>query len=143
MKFDKYKCRNCHNVIQSKYEGNFVQCPCGDSFVDQTKYYIRVGGPAELYVNTIEEDLDEAHAEQDLKEKTELFWYLQMQFLDTQEFVISQIMRRMLSSNQYIEHYYYTSIIKRLLNRENPTQEEFECICTHLALQLSGADIYE
>lgn len=141
MKFTKYKCGNCHNIIQSQYEGNYVQCACGDSFVDQTKYYIRVGGPAEMCENTIEEDLQELYAEQDLQEKTELFWYLQMQLLDSSTDAVQLIARGLVISKQYNKNH-YTPIIKNFLFKKL-NSKEFECLATHIALQLSKADIYE
>ncbi len=46
MKFtgDKCICTDCNDIIQSKYSGEFVACSCGESFVDQTEYYTRMGG---------------------------------------------------------------------------------------------------
>lgn len=41
-----YVCQSCHQQIFSRFSGEFVQCECGKSYVDQTKYYIRVGGNA-------------------------------------------------------------------------------------------------
>ena len=40
----KYKCPKCGDEIASKWPGDFVVCTCGECFVDQTEYYIRVGG---------------------------------------------------------------------------------------------------
>lgn len=44
-----YYCTECGTVLMSRYEGQFVACgkECDASFVDQTLYYIRVGGPAQ------------------------------------------------------------------------------------------------
>ena len=44
-----YQCTKCLGVIKSQYSGHFCQCPCGHSFVDQTPYYMRVGGNAIPY----------------------------------------------------------------------------------------------
>lgn len=46
MEFSVYQCLKCDGLMQSKYSGHFSQCKCGESFVDQTSYYIRVGGHA-------------------------------------------------------------------------------------------------
>ena len=35
-----YQCKTCKTFLQSKYEGQFVSCPCGNA-VDQTAYYTR------------------------------------------------------------------------------------------------------
>jgi len=44
--FAKYQCPDCLSIISSSYSGEFVSCTCGKCFVDQTKYYTRVGGNA-------------------------------------------------------------------------------------------------
>jgi hypothetical protein len=44
----KYKCLDCKGIMQSKYEGEYSQCLCGNSAVDQTEYYTRVIGNARL-----------------------------------------------------------------------------------------------
>ena len=36
-------CPDCKMKMQSRYRGEFVQCPCGN-FVDQTGHYSRYGG---------------------------------------------------------------------------------------------------
>jgi hypothetical protein len=36
----------CNTEIWSKYSGHFCRCLCGNSYVDQTGHYIRVGGDA-------------------------------------------------------------------------------------------------
>lgn len=43
----KYQCPDCRDIIFSRSPGEFVRCSCEACFVDQTEYYIRVGGPAE------------------------------------------------------------------------------------------------
>lgn len=42
-----YECKKCNSIIYSKKSGEFVVCDCGDSFVDQTPYYMRGSGPCE------------------------------------------------------------------------------------------------
>lgn len=41
------KCRECGDLIQSKYPGQYVSCSCGEIAVDQTKEYKRVIGNIE------------------------------------------------------------------------------------------------
>lgn len=43
----KIKCKHCNDIIESKYSGQFVQCSCGKIYIDETKYYCRVGGNEE------------------------------------------------------------------------------------------------
>lgn len=38
------QCTECETILQSKWEGQFVRCECGKSFVDQTRYCSRYGG---------------------------------------------------------------------------------------------------
>lgn len=40
----KMQCVKCKDIIWSKHPGEWVQCKCGKSYVDQTRYYMRVGG---------------------------------------------------------------------------------------------------
>jgi len=39
-----YKTDCCNDVIFSSYEGEFVPCKCGKTFIDETKYYARHSG---------------------------------------------------------------------------------------------------
>jgi CXCXC repeat len=41
------QCKKCDTVLRSRWEGHFVRCECGESFVDQTRYYSRYGGEVE------------------------------------------------------------------------------------------------
>lgn len=41
-----FYCENCEEVIYSVRPGQYDECGCGNSFVDQTRDYIRVGGSA-------------------------------------------------------------------------------------------------
>lgn len=41
------KCRQCGDIIQSEYPGQYVKCSCGEIAVDQTEYYKRVIGNSE------------------------------------------------------------------------------------------------
>lgn len=40
----QYLCECRKEVLQSKYEGEFVSCSCNKCFVDQTRHYTRGGG---------------------------------------------------------------------------------------------------
>ncbi len=52
----KMMCGACHEVLQSKFEGQFMVCKCGKSYVDQTRHYERYGGE----VTTYKEDAEDA-----------------------------------------------------------------------------------
>ena len=54
---DKYTTRCCGSTIWSAYPGQYKECTCGESFVDQTHEYTRLGGSglAHYYI----EDKDE------------------------------------------------------------------------------------
>lgn len=44
-------CKNCKDIIISPRGGLFVECPCGESFIDQERFdgmWARLGGEAEL-----------------------------------------------------------------------------------------------
>ena len=49
MKLTQIKCFKCGDVIQSDGYGKYVQCSCGSCYIDETKYYCRVGGDFENY----------------------------------------------------------------------------------------------
>ena len=53
-----YYCGHCEDVIWSATPGQFAQCKCGNSYVDQTRHYCRVGGNA-LPVEPILEEREE------------------------------------------------------------------------------------
>lgn len=40
------QCLICDTKLKSSYQGEFVSCECGESFVDQTAHYSRYGGSA-------------------------------------------------------------------------------------------------
>jgi hypothetical protein len=49
----KYVATCCNSVIFSEYSGQFKSCKCGKSFVDQTEYYVRMGGTLEEYESSV------------------------------------------------------------------------------------------
>lgn len=47
----KARCRSCKKLITSKHGGDYVECPCGKSYIDQERRsgaYLRLGGEAQL-----------------------------------------------------------------------------------------------
>ena len=49
MKLTQIKCFKCGDIIKSDGYGKFAQCSCGSCYIDETKYYCRVGGDFEDY----------------------------------------------------------------------------------------------
>ena len=50
----KIQCKICNSIISSSYPGEFVSCKCpreSQIFVDQTEYYIRLGGNPEQMIH--------------------------------------------------------------------------------------------
>lgn len=45
-----YKVGCCGSVVFSERPGKFTRCQCGKSFVDQTREYVRCGGPKDFEV---------------------------------------------------------------------------------------------
>lgn len=43
-KSSRYFCSCCGDIIKSSFNGEFVRCRCGKSFVDETYVQIRTGG---------------------------------------------------------------------------------------------------
>ena len=52
----KIKCLKCNDIIESDGFGKFVECKCKSCYIDETKYYCRIGG-----------DLNEIEIEKDGK----------------------------------------------------------------------------
>ena len=52
-----YFCGICNGKMKSAWQGQFVRCECGESFVDQTNYYYRWGGKATPISRLILKDL--------------------------------------------------------------------------------------
>lgn len=47
----KAKCKSCGEIIVSERPGHFVECGCGESFIDTDRWFpdrYRLGGDAEL-----------------------------------------------------------------------------------------------
>ena len=50
----KVKCLKCDSVIESNGKGSFVQCKCGECYVDETPDYLRIGG--DFTTTVVEQD---------------------------------------------------------------------------------------
>jgi hypothetical protein len=44
----RFMCDTCDTPIMTQYDGKLVECDCGESFVDATEHYVRMGGPARM-----------------------------------------------------------------------------------------------
>lgn len=40
----KIKCKKCGDVLEGDKKGTFIQCKCKSCYIDETKWYVRVGG---------------------------------------------------------------------------------------------------
>lgn len=40
----KIRCTHCNDIIEGDGKGTFITCSCGKIYVDETKWYCRVGG---------------------------------------------------------------------------------------------------
>lgn len=45
------ECPQCHDVIYSRYDGEFRTCKCGAMAIDQTPYYWRAVGLRPIILN--------------------------------------------------------------------------------------------
>ena len=50
----KYRCTKCQDIIYSKWSGHYAQCTCGETFVDETRHYVRLGGHPVLSAESAE-----------------------------------------------------------------------------------------
>jgi hypothetical protein len=75
-----------------------------------------------------------------LKEKTELFWFLQLQFLEMNQWHL----RTSFWAIQSLPVYKPNKITYKLKNKVDGTyqydEETRQCLATHLAIQLSGVE---
>lgn len=47
----KIQCRECNEVLFSKYQGHFNRCKCEEYiFIDETNHYCRIGGKSEKII---------------------------------------------------------------------------------------------
>lgn len=43
----KIKCKKCGDILVGDKKGTFIQCSCKSCYIDETKWYVRVGGNPE------------------------------------------------------------------------------------------------
>lgn len=88
--------------------------------------------------------LIQMHEERELREQTEQFWHLQLQFLETDTYVLLEHLLELKDSGLYVKNK-KSKKMQRYLQKSNmwnsgnfldPNQKA--CVATHLALQLSG-----
>lgn len=64
----KIRCLKCNDLIEGDGFGTFISCKCGSCYVDETKYYCRVGGdPSQM--NTFDKDGNEVPMVSDIKDE--------------------------------------------------------------------------
>lgn len=72
-----------------------------------------------------------------IDEQTIMFWNLQLQFMDMERSVLRAVFDFYRDSKAYRRNE-HTKKLVRLLNRLSWSEAEYNCLATHLALQLSG-----
>lgn len=40
----KIRCKKCNSIIEGDKKGTCISCKCGDTYIDETEYYFRIGG---------------------------------------------------------------------------------------------------
>jgi response regulator RpfG family c-di-GMP phosphodiesterase len=93
---------------------------------------------------SLQEALAQLEAEQLLKQQTETFWLLQMQFMELTSFVLASLMQDLLDSGSYRANR-HTNRAKKILDKVyrrgwDVTTGDTYCLATHLALQLAGVE---
>lgn len=43
----KIKCKLCGDIIEGDKKGHLISCSCGKCHIDETPYYVRIGGDKE------------------------------------------------------------------------------------------------
>lgn len=43
----KIKCKLCNAIIEGDEKGTMIYCQCGQTYIDETQYYYRIGGDPE------------------------------------------------------------------------------------------------
>lgn len=43
----KIRCKKCNDIIEGDGKGTYIQCKCKSCYIDETKWYTRVGGKLE------------------------------------------------------------------------------------------------
>jgi hypothetical protein len=77
--------------------------------------------------------------DQPLRQQTEMFWILQIQFMEMPHLKLRRMIMSYIDSHMYVENE-RTKKIKNTLDVwfRGWTQEEHNCVATHLALQMAG-----
>lgn len=83
--------------------------------------------------NEIQSELEQ----QELYEQTLMFWNLQLQFMSMDQHDLRVIMDFYMETKIYVRNN-YSKRVRRLLNTLVWTEDDHNCVATHLALQLSG-----
>lgn len=87
-------------------------------------------------------DQEKVRREVELHLKTVQFWHLQLQFLSMSTSGAYFTFRGIYRSDIYNDNKFTEKITKILINTGmwSWTEEDFACLCTHFALQLSGME---
>lgn len=64
----KIRCKKCGDIIEGDYQGTFKQCQCKTIYIDETKYYCRIGFSSKEDFEIVE---DENNSFKKLKEEKE------------------------------------------------------------------------
>ena len=62
----KIRCKKCNTIIEGDGKGTFIECKCGACYIDETKWYVRVGGNLED-IEEIKEEKEEEGSKDDRK----------------------------------------------------------------------------
>ena len=83
----------------------------------------------------------------DLLQQTLMFWDLQLQFFQVNIYGLFRIMSVLKRSKLYVENKYskkmeriLTKMLKERLKSTEISEEDKQCVATHLALQLAGIE---
>lgn len=47
----RIKCLKCGDIIEGDGKGTYIQCKCKSCYIDETKWYVRVGGDPKYIVD--------------------------------------------------------------------------------------------
>lgn len=118
---------------------------------DKEQFYAQINSKSEKLIaeqgwsnkaaKAYKKELDKLIAEEQLRQQTEMFWFLQMQFLSMNEMYFWHIARSLMAADVYVVND-FSKKIEGLMNMPVTywTEDDFACLCTHFALQLSGIE---
>lgn len=52
----KIRCKKCNYIIEGDKKGTFITCKCGNCYIDETEYYVRVGASKIEDIEEIKDD---------------------------------------------------------------------------------------